>query len=150
MSADYEDFEDFWAPFTSGVGPAGAFCAGLDPVRQEALFASCLSARRLGDPNGAFQPSARGPGTRSGAPRNFTYSLPANASDLSLGGVVPLKDAVVARRTHVVKSVVVYWEMSLRAAHSSTALSPFTKSQADHTKITASAALSHSPILSAT
>ena len=55
--ADYEDFDDFWAPFPSGVGPAGAFCAALEPQRQEMLRAAC--ARRLGDPHGGFSLRAR-------------------------------------------------------------------------------------------
>lgn len=57
VSADYEDFDDLWAPFPSGIGPAGAFCASLEPERQQALRAAF--ARRLGDPGGAFSLRAR-------------------------------------------------------------------------------------------
>ena len=56
-SADYEDFDDLWAPFPSGIGPAGAFCASLEPERQEALRTAF--ARRLGDPSGPFELRAR-------------------------------------------------------------------------------------------
>jgi SAM-dependent methyltransferase len=57
VSADYEDFDDLWAPFPSGIGPAGAFCAALEPDRQEALRVAY--ARRLGDPSGPFNLRAR-------------------------------------------------------------------------------------------
>jgi hypothetical protein len=46
-----------WAPFPSGIGPAGAFCAALEPERREALRAAL--ARRLGDPTGPFELRAR-------------------------------------------------------------------------------------------
>jgi ubiquinone/menaquinone biosynthesis C-methylase UbiE len=57
VSAAYEDFDDLWAPFPTGIGPAGAFCAALEPERQEALRAAF--ARRLGDPSGPFELRAR-------------------------------------------------------------------------------------------
>ena len=57
VSADYEDFADFWAPFPSGLAPAGAFCASLAPGRQEALRLACF--HRLGDPAGPFTLQAR-------------------------------------------------------------------------------------------
>lgn len=57
VSADYEDFDDLWAPLPSGLGPAGAFCAALEPELQEALRVAC--ARRLGDPSGPFSLDAR-------------------------------------------------------------------------------------------
>ena len=57
VNADYEDFEDLWAPLPSGIGPAGAFCAELEPERQKALRVAW--ARRLGDPKGPFSLSAR-------------------------------------------------------------------------------------------
>jgi SAM-dependent methyltransferase len=56
-SADYEDFDDLWTPFPSGIGPAGAFCASLEPERQEALRTAF--ARRLGDPSRPFTLRAR-------------------------------------------------------------------------------------------
>lgn len=57
VSAGYEDFDDLWAPFPSGIGPAGAFCAALDPERREALRTEFAS--RLGDPSGPFELRAR-------------------------------------------------------------------------------------------
>ncbi len=55
--ASYDDFDDLWAPFPTGVGPAGAYTAGLEPDAQEALRTEY--ARRLGSPEGAFTLSAR-------------------------------------------------------------------------------------------
>jgi ubiquinone/menaquinone biosynthesis C-methylase UbiE len=52
----YRDFDDFWEPFTGGVGPAGAYCLSLDQDRRAALREECR--RRLGDPDGAFTLSA--------------------------------------------------------------------------------------------
>ncbi len=43
LSADLEHatFEEWWEPFTRGVGPAGAYVARLDPERQTALRDEC-------------------------------------------------------------------------------------------------------------
>jgi hypothetical protein len=57
VRAAYEDFEDLWTPFTSGVGPAGAYCASLSEAEQEELKDSYY--RRLGSPDGKFELSAR-------------------------------------------------------------------------------------------
>jgi SAM-dependent methyltransferase len=57
VTVDYENFDDLWAPLPSGIGPAGAFCASLDPERQEELRAAW--ARRLGNPEGPFELTAR-------------------------------------------------------------------------------------------
>jgi SAM-dependent methyltransferase len=56
VEASYRDFDDYWEPFTGGVGPAGAYCLSLDPDRRAALREECR--RRLGDPDGAFTLSA--------------------------------------------------------------------------------------------
>jgi ubiquinone/menaquinone biosynthesis C-methylase UbiE len=55
--ASYEDFDDLWAPLPTGVGPAGAYVASLDPVAREQLRDEFRL--RLGDPQGAFTLSAR-------------------------------------------------------------------------------------------
>ena len=36
VEAGYAGFDDLWAPFPTGVGPAGAFCASLDEDRRAA------------------------------------------------------------------------------------------------------------------
>lgn len=43
LSADLEhtSFEEWWEPFTRGVGPAGEYVAGLDPGRQAELRERC-------------------------------------------------------------------------------------------------------------
>ena len=57
VEASYEDFEDLWAPFPTGVGPAGAYAASLDEEAQSRVRDEF--ARRLGSPEGAFTLSAR-------------------------------------------------------------------------------------------
>jgi SAM-dependent methyltransferase len=57
VAADYQDFDDLWDGVTGGVGPAGAYCASLGPEAQKALRDELF--RRLGEPSGAFELSAR-------------------------------------------------------------------------------------------
>jgi ubiquinone/menaquinone biosynthesis C-methylase UbiE len=57
VEASYDDFDDLWAPFPSGVGPAGAYVAALAEPEQAALRDEF--ARRLGQPEGPFKLSAR-------------------------------------------------------------------------------------------
>jgi SAM-dependent methyltransferase len=57
VAASYEDFADFWAPFPSGIGPAGTYCRSLAPDKQEALRQAVF--RRLGSPDGPFDLTAR-------------------------------------------------------------------------------------------
>ena len=54
MSLEHETFEQWWEPFTKGVGPAGSYAAGLDPERQAALREACR--RQL--PPGPFEITA--------------------------------------------------------------------------------------------
>ena len=44
VGMDYASFDEWWEPFTLGVGPAGAYAAGLDAGRREELKERC---RRL-------------------------------------------------------------------------------------------------------
>lgn len=57
VEASYADFDDLWTPFTAGVGPAGAYCASLDPARQDAVRERLRAS--LGDPSGPFTLTAR-------------------------------------------------------------------------------------------
>ena len=41
VSVEHPGFEEWWKPFTLGVGPAGSYTAGLDAERQEALRERC-------------------------------------------------------------------------------------------------------------
>jgi SAM-dependent methyltransferase len=50
----YRDFDDWWTPYTMGVGPAGDWVAGLDPGEREQVRAAC--AAHL--PAGPFEISA--------------------------------------------------------------------------------------------
>jgi ubiquinone/menaquinone biosynthesis C-methylase UbiE len=53
--ADYADFDDFWAPFTFAVGPAGEYLASLPADRQARLRDICETAV----PSGPFSLGAR-------------------------------------------------------------------------------------------
>ena len=57
VSASYRDYDDLWSPFPHGVGPSGAYCGSLSPERREALRDELW--RRLGEPEGPFELSAR-------------------------------------------------------------------------------------------
>lgn len=50
VDVGFSGLDDWWEPFTYGVGPAGAYVADLDEAGREALQAEC--ARRL--PDGPF------------------------------------------------------------------------------------------------
>ncbi len=41
VSVEDQRFEEWWEPFTLGVGPAGAYAAGLDAERQAQLRERC-------------------------------------------------------------------------------------------------------------
>jgi SAM-dependent methyltransferase len=57
VSATYEDFDELWGSFQLGVGPAGQFCASLDPETRDAVRDDYR--RRIGDPGGSFTLAAR-------------------------------------------------------------------------------------------
>jgi SAM-dependent methyltransferase len=40
-TVEHPSFEDWWEPYTLGVGPAGAYAAGLDPQQQAELRELC-------------------------------------------------------------------------------------------------------------
>jgi hypothetical protein len=44
---EHASFEAWWEPFTLGVGPAGGYVNGLDPVRRRDLEERC---RQLAPP----------------------------------------------------------------------------------------------------
>jgi SAM-dependent methyltransferase len=48
VAVEHATFEEWWEPYTLGVGPAGAYVAGLDPGRREALRERCRT--RLPEP----------------------------------------------------------------------------------------------------
>jgi hypothetical protein len=56
-SAHYEDFDDFWTPFTYAVGPAGGHLAKLTAEQQDVIREECR--RLLGNPAGPFDLDAR-------------------------------------------------------------------------------------------
>jgi SAM-dependent methyltransferase len=57
VEASYAEFDDLWAPFTQSVGPAGAFCASLEPDARVSLRDAYR--RRLDVSDGPFRLTAR-------------------------------------------------------------------------------------------
>jgi SAM-dependent methyltransferase len=57
VHASYEGFDDYWLPFTSGIGPSGAYCASLTPDARAELREGCCHL--LGSPQGPFSLTAR-------------------------------------------------------------------------------------------
>jgi SAM-dependent methyltransferase len=55
VSLEHPSFEEWWEPFSFGVGPAGAYVAGLDPERRAQLRERCRAAL----PDAPFMLSAR-------------------------------------------------------------------------------------------
>ena len=47
VTIEHPTFEDWWEPFTLGVGPAGVYAAGLDAERQAELRERCRVSRSL-------------------------------------------------------------------------------------------------------
>jgi hypothetical protein len=41
VTVEHATFEDWWEPFTLGVGPAGVYVTSLEPERQTALRKRC-------------------------------------------------------------------------------------------------------------
>jgi ubiquinone/menaquinone biosynthesis C-methylase UbiE len=41
VQVEHENFDEWWEPFTLGVGPAGSYLTGLDPARQVELRERC-------------------------------------------------------------------------------------------------------------
>lgn len=54
VSAPFRDFEDWWEPYTYGVGPAGQYVAGLDEFSRRRLRDRCRELL----PDGPFEISA--------------------------------------------------------------------------------------------
>ena len=55
--AHYEDFDDFWRPFTFAVGPSGTYLSKRPAEQQEAIRDECRAL--LGEPQGPFDLEAR-------------------------------------------------------------------------------------------
>ena len=52
VSSRHQSFDELWDSFQLGVGPAGEFCASLDPETRDAVRDEYR--RRIGDPEGSF------------------------------------------------------------------------------------------------
>ena len=40
-SAEFSSFDEWWEPFTFGIGPAGAYARELDEIARQELRAGC-------------------------------------------------------------------------------------------------------------
>jgi trans-aconitate methyltransferase len=67
VEAGYRDFDDYWSPFLSGVGPAPGYCAGL-PADQREQLRLCLLARVTTDATAPIAMRARAFAVRGTAP----------------------------------------------------------------------------------
>ena len=66
VESTYAGFDELWEPFTHGVGPAGAYCAGLSPEQREQLRDELFTG--LGKPDGEFTLGATACAVRGVAP----------------------------------------------------------------------------------
>jgi SAM-dependent methyltransferase len=57
VETTYADFDEFWQPFTLGIGPAGAYVVTLDADRQARVRDDMRA--RIGSPEGSFTLPAR-------------------------------------------------------------------------------------------
>jgi SAM-dependent methyltransferase len=57
VEASYEDFDDFWTPFLSTTGPAGAYAGALDDGHRARLHDELRT--RVGSPEGPFTLKAK-------------------------------------------------------------------------------------------
>ncbi len=57
VETTYSGFDDLWEPFTFGVGPAGSYCAALEPERRQQLRERLFEG--VGSPGGSFTLGAR-------------------------------------------------------------------------------------------
>lgn len=48
VSSDYDGFDEWWYPYTLGVGPAGAYVAALDPLARDRLRDACRARLPVG------------------------------------------------------------------------------------------------------
>ena len=55
VALEHPSFEEWWEPYTRGVGPAGAYVAGLDAARRAQLLEACRGLL----PSGPFVVTAR-------------------------------------------------------------------------------------------
>jgi ubiquinone/menaquinone biosynthesis C-methylase UbiE len=57
VDASYSSFEDYWQPFTAGVGPSGSYYQSLDAERRQRLKEATF--QHLRSPSGGFKLTAR-------------------------------------------------------------------------------------------
>ena len=68
VSTRYESFDELWGSFQHSVGPAGQFCASLDPQTRDAIRDEYQ--RRVGEPDGSFTLTAQAWALRGRVPES--------------------------------------------------------------------------------
>jgi SAM-dependent methyltransferase len=68
VSSQYESFDELWASFQLRVGPAGEFCASLDPKTRDAVRDDYRG--RVGNPTGSFALTAQAWSLRGRVPES--------------------------------------------------------------------------------
>ena len=56
VSSSYESFDELWAGFLAGIGPAGSFCVSLGDEQRAAVRNELV--HRVGSPTGSFSLAA--------------------------------------------------------------------------------------------
>jgi hypothetical protein len=78
--AAYDDFDDLWAPFLTGVGPAGRYAASVGADAQAALRGSSFAASKNRKAHSPCRPAR---GVPSGASTSRSEHFQAPASDVN-------------------------------------------------------------------
>ncbi len=67
VASTYTGFDEFWAGFLAGIGPAGSYAVALPPEAREAVRQELF--RKVGSPSGAFSLGATARAARAVNPR---------------------------------------------------------------------------------
>ncbi len=67
VGAAYSGFDEFWAGFMAGIGPAGAYAVSLEPEAREAVRQELF--KKVGSPGGAFGLGATARAAKAVIPR---------------------------------------------------------------------------------
>ena len=59
IQMDFRSFDDYWAPFLTGVGPSGSYVSGLDAASQDKLKERLRKILVQGNDDTAFSLNAR-------------------------------------------------------------------------------------------
>jgi hypothetical protein len=69
IRTDFSSFDDYWAPYTTGVGPMGAYVEQMSPGQREALSGALRKRLCAGKQDGEFSLRSRAFAVRGTVPR---------------------------------------------------------------------------------